>query len=64
MPVRRRLLNFQRAEAVIAWGTYLAGTNTRRSFAALFGGAIGKDTVSEIWTSSSREQLGRPWRPQ
>jgi transposase-like protein len=33
-------------------GTYLAGTNTRRvrrAMAALFKGAIGKDTVSRIW---------------
>jgi putative transposase len=39
------------ADAVIA-GTYLAGTNTRRvrrALAALFGGAIGKDTVSRVW---------------
>jgi putative transposase len=39
------------ADAVIA-GTYLAGTNTRRvrrALKALFGGAIGKDTVSRVW---------------
>jgi len=39
------------ADAVIA-GTYLAGTNTRRvrrALAALFGGAVGKDTVSRTW---------------
>jgi putative transposase len=39
------------AEAVIA-STYLAGTNTRRvrrALAALFGGAVGKDTVSRVW---------------
>ncbi len=39
------------ADAVIA-GTYLAGTNTRRvrrALAALFGGAVGKDTVSRVW---------------
>jgi putative transposase len=39
------------ADAVIA-GTYLAGTNTRRvrrALAALFGGTIGKDTVSRVW---------------
>ena len=38
----------RQAEALIA-GTYLAGTNTRRvrrALAALFKGAIGKDTVS------------------
>jgi putative transposase len=39
------------ADQLIA-GTYLAGTNTRRvrrALAALFGGAIGKDTVSRVW---------------
>jgi transposase-like protein len=39
------------ADAVIA-GAYLAGTNTRRvrrALAALFGGAVGKDTVSRTW---------------
>ena len=39
------------ADALIA-GTYLAGTNTRRvrrALAALFGGAVGKDTVSRTW---------------
>ncbi len=39
------------ADAVIA-GSYLAGTNTRRvrrALAALFGGAVGKDTVSRVW---------------
>ncbi len=39
------------AEALIA-GAYLAGTNTRRvrrALAALFGGAVGKDTVSRVW---------------
>jgi putative transposase len=39
------------ADAVIA-GTYLAGTNTRRvrrALTALFGGAVGKDTVSRTW---------------
>ena len=39
------------ADAVIA-GTYLAGTNTRRvrrALMALFGGAVGKDTVSRTW---------------
>lgn len=49
MPARKRLT--KRAEAVIA-GAYLAGTNTRwvrRALAALFGGAIGKDTVSRAW---------------
>ena len=40
-----------RADALIA-GAYLAGTNTRRvrrALGALFGGAVGKDTVSRIW---------------
>src|SRR5215207_11218089 len=39
------------ADALIA-AVYLAGTNTRRvrrALAALFGGAIGKDTVSRVW---------------
>lgn len=39
------------ADALIA-SAYLAGTNTRRvrrALAALFGGAIGKDTVSRTW---------------
>src|SRR5256886_3834042 len=39
------------ADALIA-SCYLAGTNTRRvrrALAALFGGAIGKDTVSRTW---------------
>jgi len=39
------------ADALIA-GTYLAGTNTRRvrrALACLFGGAVGKDTVSRVW---------------
>jgi putative transposase len=39
------------ADALIA-GSYLSGTNTRRvrrALAALFGGAIGKDTVSRVW---------------
>jgi transposase-like protein len=39
------------ADALIA-GSYLAGTNTRRvsrALAALFGGAVGKDTVSRLW---------------
>ena len=39
------------AEALIA-GAYLAGTNTRRvrrALAALFCGAVGKDTVSRVW---------------
>ena len=40
------------ADALIA-GAYLAGTNNtrrvRRALAALFGGAVGKDTVSRVW---------------
>jgi transposase-like protein len=39
------------ADALIA-STYLAGTNTRRvrrALASLFGGAVGKDTVSRTW---------------
>src|SRR5260370_79796 len=39
------------ADALIA-STYLAGPNTRRvrrALAALFGGAVGKDTVSRVW---------------
>jgi transposase-like protein len=45
---KRRTLQ---ADRLIA-GSYLAGTNTRRvrrALAALFGGAIGKDTVSRVW---------------
>jgi transposase-like protein len=51
----RTLKSYQRrtltADALIA-GTYLAGTNTRRvrrALKALFGGAVGKDTVSRTW---------------
>jgi putative transposase len=39
------------ADALIA-GCYLTGTNTRRvrrALRALFGGAVGKDTVSRVW---------------
>jgi putative transposase len=39
------------ADALIA-GIYLAGTNTRRvrrAMKALFGGTVGKDTVSRTW---------------
>src|ERR1700692_1886110 len=49
------LRNYQRrtraADALIA-GAYLSGTNTRRvrrALFALFGGAVGKDTVSRVW---------------
>jgi hypothetical protein len=41
----------KQADALIA-GAFLAGTNmrlVRRALAALFGGAVGKDTVSRIW---------------
>src|SRR6202049_376777 len=41
----------KRPDALIA-GAYLSGTNTRRmrrALAALFGGAVGKDTVSRVW---------------
>ena len=47
MQPRRTLV----ADALIA-STYLAGTNTRRvrrALGALFGGAVGKDTVSRVW---------------
>ncbi len=39
------------ADALIA-GAYLAGTNmrwVRRALASLFGGAVGKGTVSRVW---------------
>jgi transposase-like protein len=45
------------ADALIA-GTYLAGTNTRRvrrALAALFGGTVGKDTVSRVWRKVKRD---------
>ena len=41
----------KQAEALIA-GAYLSGTNTRRvrrALASVFGGAVGKDTVSRAW---------------
>jgi len=41
----------QQADSLIA-GAYLAGTNTRRvrrALAAVFGGAVSKDTVSRVW---------------
>jgi transposase-like protein len=41
----------RQADSLIA-GTYLAGTNTRRvrrALSAVFGGAVGKDTVSRVW---------------
>ncbi|MGH7174687.1 MAG: IS256 family transposase [Gemmataceae bacterium] len=49
LPAYKRLT--VQAERLIA-GTYLAGTNTRRvrrALAALFGGAVSKDTVSRTW---------------
>ncbi len=49
LPAFKRLT--KRAEAVIA-GSYLAGVNTRRvrrALVGLFGGAVGKDTVSRAW---------------
>jgi putative transposase len=58
------------ADALIA-STYLSGTNTRRvrrALAALFGGAVGKDTVSRVWRKvkgdwdawNSRSLAGEP----
>jgi putative transposase len=41
----------RQADSLIA-GAYLAGTNTRRvrrALSAVFGGAVGKDTVSRVW---------------
>lgn len=49
LPAYKRLT--VQAERLIA-GAYLSGTNTRRvrrALAALFGGAVGKDTVSRTW---------------
>jgi putative transposase len=49
LPAYKRLT--VQAERLIA-GAYLSGTNTRRvrrALAALFGGAVGKDTVSRAW---------------
>ena len=49
LPAYKRLT--VQAERLIA-GAYLAGTNTRRvrrALAALFGAAVGKDTVSRAW---------------
>jgi putative transposase len=45
------------ADAVIA-GAYLAGTNTRRvrrALKALFGGTVGKDTVSRVWRKAKSD---------
>jgi len=49
--LRARQRRTKAADALIA-STYLAGTYTRRvlrAFAALFGGAVGKDKVSRVW---------------
>jgi transposase-like protein len=49
LPAYKRVT--RQAEALIA-SSYLSGTNTRRvgrALAGLFGGAIGKDTVSQAW---------------
>jgi hypothetical protein len=49
LPAYKRVT--KQAETLIA-GAYLAGTNTRRvqrALAGLFGGAVGKDTVSRAW---------------
>jgi putative transposase len=45
------------ADALIA-NTYLAGTNTRRvrrALRSLFGGAVGKDTVSRVWRKAKSD---------
>ena len=52
------------ADALIA-SSYLAGTNTRRvrrALGALFGGAVGKDTVSRVWrkVKSDWDAVERP----
>ena len=47
----------KRADALIA-GAYLSGTNTRRvrrALAALFDGAVGKDTVSRVWRKTKSD---------
>src|ERR1700712_882829 len=52
------------ADALIA-GSYLAGTNTRRvrrALAALFGGTVGKDTVSRAWRKVKRDWDARNGR--
>jgi putative transposase len=62
----RALRAYQRrtlaADALIA-GCYLAGTNTRRvrrALGALFGGAVGKDTVSRVWRKVKSDWEARP----
>src|SRR3981081_3287269 len=60
-PYQRRTLA---ADALIA-STYLAGTNTRRvrrALAALFGGAVGKDTVSRTWRKGKSDWDA--WNPR
>ena len=52
----------RRADALIA-GAYLSGTNTRRvrrALSALFGGAVGKDTVSPHFSNHVRFFYSRP----
>jgi len=54
----------RQADSLIA-GAYLAGTNSRRvrrALAAVFGGAVGKDTVSRVWRKSLplRKQGSKP----
>jgi putative transposase len=47
----------RQADALIA-GAYLAGTNTRRvrrALAPVFGGAVGKDTVSRAWRKAKTD---------
>ena len=53
----------KRADALIA-GAYLSGTNTRRirrALAALFGGAVGKDTVSRVWRKAKGDWVVGPF---
>jgi transposase-like protein len=53
------------ADAVIA-GAYLAGTNTRRvrrALGSLFGGTVGKDTVSRVWRKVKSDWEARNARP-
>ena len=65
----RALRAYQRrtlaADALIA-SCYLAGTNTRRvrrALAALFGGTVGKDTVSRTWRKVKSDWDGWNARP-
>src|ERR1700751_2800714 len=47
----------KQADSLIA-GAYLAGTNTRRvrrALAAVFGGAVSKDTVSRVWRKAKAD---------